>query len=168
MAGPISRAPFCHGGVNGDSVTEVVTILDHLYEEGLAPRHVERVDQTLQGSENNDFPESDDMCQSERSQGKRLDGSSGLRPHQQLAAIEALDPHAREWSECKRNNLPREAHDAKQRRRMGQLIDQPACRHPRHPGADHRDALTREEDLEVAVSQRSPGVRHRTEQRSLR
>jgi len=33
---------------------------------------------------------------------------------------------------------------------------------PRHPVADRRDALTKEEELEVAVSQRSPGVRHGT------
>ncbi len=51
---------------------------------------------------------------------------------------------------------------AQQQRRMGQAIDQPAGREPRHPGADHRDALTEEEQLEVAVPQRSPGVRHRT------
>jgi hypothetical protein len=41
---------------------------------------------------------------------------------------------------------------------MSQSIDQPARRQPCHSGADHRDALTKEEELEVAVAQRSPGV----------
>ena len=132
----------------------------------MAPGHVERIDQALQSGESDDFPERDDMRQRERGQGERLDGSSGLCPHQQLAAIEALDPDARKWSQRKRNNLPREAHDAKQQRRMGQAIDQPAGRQPRHPGADHGDALAEEEELEVAVSQRSPGVRHRASEQS--
>src|SRR5208337_5128544 len=51
--------------------------------------------------------------------------------------------------------------------RMGEPIDQPAWREPRHRGGDHRDALAGEEELEVAVSQGSPGVRDRTEERSL-
>ena len=116
----------CHRGVDGDGVTEVVAILDHLDEEGLAPGHVERIDQALQRAEGDDFPEGDDMCQGERGQRERLHGGGGLCPHQQPAAIEALHPDARNRRQQKRNNLPREADDAQQQRRMGQAIDQPA------------------------------------------
>ncbi len=149
-----------HRGIDRDGVTEVVAIVDHLDQEGLPPRHVERIDHPLQRGERDDFPQRDDMCQRERRQGERLDGAGGLRPHQQLAAIEALHPHARKRPQRKRNDLSREAYDAQQQRRMGQVIDQPGRRQPRHPGADHRDALTEEEELEVAVPQRSPGVRN--------
>src|ERR1700722_5914622 len=56
---------------------------------------------------------------------------------------------------------------AKQQRRMGQAIDQPAGRQPRHPCADYGNALAEEKKFEVAVSQRSPGVRHRASERCL-
>src|ERR1700723_3839641 len=101
------------------------------------------------------------MSQGECGHGERLERSCALCPHQQLAAIEALDPDACKWSQGKRNNLTREAYDAKQQRRMGQSIDQPAGRQTRHPCADHGDALAEEKEFEVAVSQRSPGVRYR-------
>src|ERR1700677_5130259 len=45
---------------------------------------------------------------------------------------------------------------------MREAVDQPRGRQPRHPRADHRDALAEKEELEVAVPQRSPGVRHGT------
>ncbi len=45
-----------HRGVDGDGVAEVVAVVDHLDEEGLAAGHVERVDQALQGGEGDDLP----------------------------------------------------------------------------------------------------------------
>src|SRR5580658_3021774 len=101
------------------------------------------------------------MGQCKRGQGEGLNGGSGLCPYQQLAAIEALDPDPGKRPQRKGNDLPREAYDAKQQRRMGQVIDQPGCRQPCHPVADHGDALAEKEKLEVAVPQRSPSVRHR-------
>ena len=141
----------CHRRVDRDGITEVVAILDHLYQERLTSGHVEGIDQTLQSGERDNFPERDDMGQCERRQGERLDGSRGLCPHQHLAAIETLHPDTRKWSQQKRNNLPCKANHAQQQRRMGQSIDQPACGQLGHPGADHGDALTEKEKLEVAM-----------------
>ncbi len=45
-----------HGRVDGDGVTEVVPIVDHLNEEGLARGHVEGIDQALKSGEGEDFP----------------------------------------------------------------------------------------------------------------
>ena len=104
-----------HRRIDGDGVTEVVTIFDHLYQEDLPPRCVERIDQTLEDRESNDFPERDDMGQRERGHAKRLDGRSRLCPHQQLAAIEALNPDARKWRERKRRNQPCKTYDAEQK-----------------------------------------------------
>ena len=113
--------------------------------------HVEGIDQTLQSGERDNFPERDGMGQRERGQSERLDGSRGLCPHQHLPAIETLDPDARKWSQQERNNLPRKANHAQQQRRMGQSIDQPTRGQLGHPGADHGDALTKKEKLEVAM-----------------
>jgi len=85
----------------------------------LARRYVKCIDQALQGGENDDFPEVDDMRQRERGHGERLESSSGLCPHQKLAAIETFDPQARNWPHCKRNDLPREGYDAEQQSRVG-------------------------------------------------
>src|SRR5580658_7681124 len=101
------------------------------------------------------------MGQCKRGQGEGLNGGSGLCPYQQLAAIEALDPDPGKRPQRKRNDLPREAYDAKQERRMGQVIDQPGCRQPCHPVADDGNALAKKEELEVAVPQCPPSVRHR-------
>jgi len=92
-----------------NGVTEVVRVVDHLYQERLAPRHVERIDHALQSGENDDFFERDDMCQRERGQGQRLNGAAGLGPHQELAAIEPLHPDARKRPQRERNNLPRKS-----------------------------------------------------------
>ena len=101
------------------------------------------------------------MCQGQRGQGERLDGGGRLCPHQKLATIEALDPDAGEWPQHERDNLSRKAHDAEQQRRIRQAVDQPGGRQACHPRADHRDALTQKEQLEVSGSQRPPGVRQR-------
>ncbi len=61
---------ICHRGVDGDGVTEVVTIIDHLYEEGLPSRHIEGINYALHNGESDNFPEVDDVCQREH----------GLRP----------------------------------------------------------------------------------------
>ncbi len=100
------------------------------------------------------------MRQGERGESERLDGGGGLRGYEKLAAIEALDPDAGERAEEERDDLSGEADDAKQKRRVGEAIDEPACGEARHPGADHGDALAEEEELEVAVAQSSPGMRH--------
>ena len=44
-----------HRGVDGDGITEVVAVFDHLHQEGLARRHVEGVYQALQNGESDDF-----------------------------------------------------------------------------------------------------------------
>lgn len=54
------------------AVAEVVAILNHLDEERLPSRHVEGVYGTLERSESNDFPEIDNVRQSERRHGQRL------------------------------------------------------------------------------------------------
>src|ERR1700722_17947390 len=41
---------------------------------------------------------------------------------------------------------------------MCESINQPGGRQPRHPRADHRDALTEEKELKVRMPQRPPGV----------
>jgi hypothetical protein len=51
-----------------------------------------------------------------------LHGATGLRPHQQPAAIEPLHPNAGKRPEQERDNLTGEADDAQQQRRMGETV----------------------------------------------
>ena len=54
IAGPMRRAPFAIDELMAMALLRSA-ILDHLDEEGLAPRHVERVDQTLESGERDDL-----------------------------------------------------------------------------------------------------------------
>ena len=96
-----------HRRVDRDGVAEIIAIVHHLHEKRLPAGHVERVDQPLQRAERDDFPERDQMREGQRRERERLDRASRLRPHQQLPAIEALDPDARDRPERERDNLRR-------------------------------------------------------------
>ena len=69
--------------------------------------------------------------------------------------IPAVGEHAREWSEKKRRDLPRETGDAEEQRRVGEPVDEPAHGDSLHPGADERDALPREKEAKVARAKRA-------------
>ena len=90
---------------------------------------------------------------------ERLHHGQRLRPHQHLAPVDAVDDDARKRRQQKRGNLAGEADRAQQQRRLGQPVDEPRRGHARHPRADQRDALPAEEEPEVAMAQRAPGVR---------
>ncbi len=156
-----------HRGVDGDGIREVVAVVDHLDEEGLAGGHVEGVDEALERGEGDDLPKINDVSESERGHGERLDGGENLRPDEQLAAIKAFDPYAGERAEKKGEDLAGEADDAEKKRGVREAVNEPASGEARHPCADKRDALAEEVELEVAVTQRAPGVRKPRERRAF-
>ena len=90
---------------------------------------------------------------------ERLDHGEGLRPHQDLPPVEAVDPYSGKGSNQKRGNLAAEAHRPQQQRRMRKPVDQPRRGDARHPRADQRNALAAEKEAEVAMPQRSPRMR---------
>ena len=89
---------------------------------------------------------------------ERLQHGERLRPDQDLAAVDAIDEDAGDGREQEGGDLSGEADDAEQQRGAGEAIDEPDGGDARHPGADERDALAAEEEAEVAMAQRAPGV----------
>ena len=150
-----------HGRVEGDGVAEVLLVIsssDHLDEEGLAAGHVEGVDEALHHAERDDLVDGDDLGEGERGEDERLDCREDLGPDEEVAAVEAVDEDAGEGREQEGGNLAGEADDAEQQRGAGKAVDEPTGGDAGHPGADERDALAAEEEAEVAMAERAPGV----------
>ena len=99
------------------------------------------------------------MRKCEPRQRERLHHGQSLRPYQHFAAVDAVDDDAGDGREQKCRYLACEANGAKQQGRLREPVDQPGRRDARHPCADQRDALAAEEESEIPMSQRPPGVR---------
>ena len=83
---------------------------------------------------------------------------SGLRPNEKLAAIQAVDPDAGEGGKEESGNLAGETNGAEEHGRSGEPVDKPGGGDAGHPRADEGDALAAEEEAEVAMTERAPGV----------
>ena len=81
----------------------MLLVVHHLHQEGLPRGHVKRIDQALEGAEPDDFLNVDMPGESQNSQRQRLKHCEGLRDHQDLAAIQAVnpDPGKRGKQECR-------------------------------------------------------------------
>ena len=73
-----------------------------------------------------------------------------------VTAVVAIGRDPAQWGKKKYRDLTGKSHRPQQQRRTRQPIDQPRLRHALHPGADQRDQLAAEEELEVAMTQRPP------------
>ena len=111
-------------------------VFHHADHERLPARHVECVDNPLHRAEREDFRDVDTMRKREPGERQRLRHGQSLRPHQHLAAVNAIDNHARQGRKQKGGNLAGEADGPQQQRRPGQAIDEPRRGHARHPGTD--------------------------------
>ena len=72
---------------------------------------------------------------------------------QDPAPVVPIHEHAGKRRDDERRDLSGESGDAEQQLRSGQPVDQPARRHARDPRADEGNALTAEEEAEVAMLQ---------------
>ena len=133
-----------HGRVKSNGVAEVLPVLNHLHHKGLAPRHIEGVNQALKCAEGEDFPNRHQLRERQCSQQKRLHGSQSLGPEQHISAVEPVDPHPGEGGHDESRDLPYETDHTQQKRRTGEPVDEPAGGYPRHPGADEGDTLSAE------------------------
>ena len=112
-----------HGGIQGDGIGQIGTIRHHLYEKRLPARHIERIDQPLHETEQNDprharIPEGNDR------QAERLQHRERLRDDQKFLAIPAIDPDAGEGSEGEHGNLSGKSGDAQEPGGVGETIKQ--------------------------------------------
>ena len=149
------------------ALLQVALVFDHLDHEGLAAGHVEGVDAALHHAQREQQGNGDVAGERQRGQSQRLDHGEGLGPDQHLALVEPVYPHAGEGRQQKGGNLPGKADRAQQQGRAGEPVDQPAGGDARHPRADERDALAAEEEAEVAMAQRAPGVQAPPRLRSM-
>ena len=76
-----------------------------------------------------------------------------VRDHD-MAPVAAIGGDPAERRKQKDRDLAGEPHRSQQQRRTSQPVDEPRLRHGLHPGADQRDQLSAEEELEVAMTQR--------------
>ena len=83
---------------------------------------------------------------------RQLEDGERLRDEEDPAPIPAVDEDAGDRSQHERRDLSGEPDDAEEPRRSGHSIHEPGRGDLRHPGADQRDALSREEEPEVAMA----------------
>ncbi len=148
-----------HRGVQRNRVLQILLVVDHLHQERLPSRHIEGIDHPLKDAQRQNLVDRDHLRQRQRRQPQRLHRRQHLRPDQQVAPVQPIHQHPGKRRQHKGGNLPGEADQSQHQRRARQPIDQPARRHPCHPRANQRYALTREEEPEVTVPQSAPGVR---------
>ena len=79
-----------------------------------------------------------------------------VRDHDPLAVV-AVGNDASDGRHDEDRNLAGKSDRPQQQRRTGHAIDQPGLGHGLHPGADQRDELTGEEQLEIPVPQGAHG-----------
>jgi hypothetical protein len=151
---PDQPRPVHHRRVQRDRISQILAVLDHIHQERLPRRHVERVDQPLKQREPENPPDVDRPRERESAHRERLHHREDLRDHQHAMAVPAVDPDARHRRQKKRRDLTGEPRDPEQHRRPRKPVDQPARRDPAHPGPDERDALPGEEQSVIARSQR--------------
>ena len=164
--GPITRLPLTIEELSAIAFGRSAAILDHLHDERLTRRRVERVDRPLQHLQHDQLRNGDDIGSVSAGKRRRLQQRQDLRDEQDSPPVVPVDDHAGQWREQQRWYLSAETDDAEQQLRAGQSVDQPARRHTCDPCPDQRNALAAEEKPVVAVAER-PGQRpygHRGEE----
>ena len=142
-------------GVHRDGVRQVLGVLEHLDDEGLARRNFEAADESAEERQRDDLPDVDDAGERQDREGRRLDRRQDLARQDDPIAVPPVGQDARQRGHEERRNLPHEADDAKQHRRAREVVDEPRQGQALHPRADQRDALAEEEEAEVPVAQRT-------------
>src|ERR1700734_2355662 len=100
------------------------------------------------------------MRKRQRRQRKRQNHGSSLSPdHTEVTVVAVADisTHRRQKQYC---DLIRESKNSQQRRRIGELIDEPKLCGGLHPGANQRNQLTGNKQLEIPVLQCAKALRH--------
>ena len=130
--------------IQGDSIRQIFTPVDHLDHKRLARRHVERIDESLEEHQQDNFRDGDDSGQCEKCQRKRLNHREGLRDDQQFVPVPAINPYACDRREEEERYLADETRDSQQPRGVRQTVNEPTRGQPCHPASDERDALAGE------------------------
>src|SRR6266702_4156600 len=149
-----------HGRVERDRVHEIL-FADELHDERLAGGNVERIDDAEEHRQHHDLPRRDPAGPHEHGQRERFEHLQSLRPHDEATLVHAIHDDTRVQREQQHAQGAERLRQPDGERRVGDAEHQPAERDRLHPGPDERDALTEEEQPEVAVGKRSEPKRAR-------
>jgi hypothetical protein len=150
-----------HGRIQRDGVPQVLGVpLDHVHDEGLADRHVERVNGAQQDAEDNDRPDADRVGEDQDGEGQSLNQGKRLGQEEHLVPVPAVGEDAGERGDHEHRQLPRETDDPEHQGGVGQSVNQPSQGDHLEPGPDEREALPADEQPEVPVLQ---GAEHELE-----
>ncbi len=143
-----------HGGIQGNCVSQVGRISDHLDEKCLPRRHIEGVDQSLKQAQCDDLHDVNPVWQRQRRQGKRLDHRQDLGNDDHPASIDPVHQDTGKRRDAKHRDLPDETGNAEHPGFVGEGIDEPDGRDLSKECANQRYKLAGEEEAIVAVAQR--------------
>src|SRR3989441_3686227 len=149
-----------HGRVERDRVHEIL-FADELHDERLAGGNVERIDDAEEHRQHHHLPRRDPAGPHEHGQRQRLEHLQSLCPHDEATLVHAIHDDTRVQCEQQHAQRAERLRQPDGERRVGDVEHQPAERDRLHPGPDKRDALTEEEEPEVAVGKRSEAKRAR-------
>ena len=83
-----------------------------------------------------------------------------MRPDDDAVATPAIGSQTAQRRQNENGNLSRKAHDPEEHRRAREAIDKPSFGNGLHPGADERNHLAAEEELEIPVAKRADHFAH--------
>src|SRR5947207_5430379 len=149
-----------HGRVQRDRIHQVVPAHE-FRDERLAAGNVERIDDPEEHRHHHHLPRRHPAGPHERRQRQRFEHLQRLGPHDEGALVHAVHDDTRVQCEQQHAQGAERLGQADGERRVGDLEHQPPERDRLHPGPDERDALTEEEEPEVAVGKRSEAKRAR-------
>ena len=102
------------------------------------------------------------LRQGERRQNERQQHRRNLRANHHMLAVDAIGDNAADRRDQEDGNLAGKAHCPQLQSRSRQPVDQPRLGDGLHPGADQRDQLSAEKELEVAMAQGAPAACQRS------
>ena len=107
--------------VQRDRVGQIL-LPHHLHKKRLADRNVERVHNTNQEGDENQFPNRDDFPERQPRQNKSENHRGGLRPHDASPPVVAIADVTANRGQKQHRHLARETENPEQRGRTSQLI----------------------------------------------
>jgi hypothetical protein len=143
-----------HAGVERDRVHEVA-LADHLDEERLARRHVDRVGDAIDKGQDRHVPVLDVAELHEGGEAERLYEQHGLAGDDEPALRQAVGEGAGDERQQQHRRELQRADETETERRVGELEHEPGLGHRLHPGADERDELRNPEQTKVPVPERA-------------
>src|SRR5262249_10200851 len=114
----------------------------------------ERLRQTGKERQRQDVPDPDVTEEDQSRQDERRGHLDVLRSKQESSAIVAICDYAADQREQQDRQLTEKIVEPKEKRRLGEIEDQPALRDLLHPGADGRGKGAEPQDAEVAITER--------------